>query len=805
MFSLPVLTPEDRQPSKHRPGAIVGRSVDPVCGMEVDPTRAAGEWEFEGTTYYFCCLSCRQRFQSGPSKYLSCLDRDPNDRGSCCGHQATPEQKAALVFASSGDGFVCPMHPEETSLGPASCSLCGMALEPKSVTLVKGPSPEEVDMLRRFWVGLIVGFPVFVIAMADMIPGMNLHRWMQPLNVLQLILTTPIVFYCGWPFFVRAIESIRHLSPNMFTLVAMGLGASYTYSFLATIVPQFFPHGFRGHDGNVMPYFDTAVMVTVLILLGQVLELRARAKTGQSLQRLLRLAPQTAWRIGEDGKEGLVEIAMLRSGDLIRIRPGDRIPVDGVVVDGRSTVDESALTGESMPVVKGTSDRVLAATINGTGSLQVKAVEVGAETLFAGVIRLVNEAQRSRAPIERLVDQVARYFVPAVLLVSLLSLVVGGLYGPEPRWALALVNSISVLIIACPCALGLATPMAIMVGIGRGAEQGILIRDAESLEVLQRASVLVVDKTGTLTQGRPVVSTVMRFSSWSEDEIVQWAAALESSSEHPYARAIHAEANRRGLTLQKLEAFEAIAGRGVKGIVGGRAIAVGSRTWFELAQPDFGRYREVWSELESGGGSVVGVSVDDELVGMLKVNDAIKNTTAEAIECLKRDGLRILMLTGDQLQAAQIVAVECHIDEVIAGVMPAEKLEVIRRLQAEGNIVAMAGDGINDAPALAQADIGIAMAAGSDIAIESAGLTLVRGDLRAIVKARRLSRLTVANIRQNLFLAFAYNLVTVPIAAGLLYPICGWLISPIWASVAMSLSSVSVISNALRLQRIRLS
>ncbi len=637
MISLPVLSSGDLPSSNGNPSLDSNEARDPVCGMKVDVKKAAATFEFEGTTYYFCALSCRDRFAANPPKYLANPTATDGSE-SCCGHTSTPEQKAAAVFASTGEGYVCPMHPEVTSPGPANCSICGMALEPKSVNLVEGPSHEEVDMLRRFWIGAIVGLPVFVIAMADMIPGIDLHRWSRGLNWLQLILSTPVVFYCGWPFFVRAIESIRNRNPNMFTLVAMGVGASYVYSFLATVVPQVFPAGFRTHGDTVMPYFDTAVVVTVLILLGQVLELRARGKTGQALQRLLRLAPQTAVKIGAEGEEEIVEISSLRSGDLIRIKPGDRIPVDGIIVDGRSSVDESMLTGESMPIEKEKSDRVLAATINGSGSLQVKAQGVGAETLFAGVIRLVSQAQRSRAPIERIVDQVSKYFVPAVLLISVCSLVIGSLWGPEPRLAMAMVNAISVLIIACPCALGLATPMAIMVGIGRGAEHGILIRDAESLEVLQRADVLVVDKTGTLTEGKLSIQSIVTGASTSEEELMHWAASVESVSEHPYAKAIHAEAIRRGVKLDEPSDFESIAGRGVRGIVGGRKVAVGSRVWLELEKVDCDRFRQDWERLEVDGGTVVGVAVDGQCIGLIQAKDSIKKTTKAAIESLKREG-----------------------------------------------------------------------------------------------------------------------------------------------------------------------
>jgi len=705
---------------------------------------------------------------------------------------------------SSKVEYVCPMHPEIVSDHPGPCSICGMALEPRTIELHDGPNPELVDMTRRFWTGLVLGLPIFAIAMADMFPNNPLHHWSFMLNWGQLVLATPIVFWCGWPFFERAWLSIRNLSPNMFTLIALGVGSAYFYSVVATAMPSLFPAGFRHQNGSVMPYFDTAAVVTVLILLGQMLELRARSQTSGAIRRLLGLAPKTARRVGADGTESDVDLSAIQPNDLLRVRPGEKVPADGVVVEGRSSVDESMISGEPVPVEKASGDRVIAATVNGTGSLLMRAEKVGADTLLSQIVRMVGDAQRSRAPIERIVDQVSRYFVPAVILVSLVTFTVWGLWGPEPRLAHALVNAVAVLIIACPCALGLATPLSIMVGVGRGAENGILIKNAEALEILQRADTLVVDKTGTLTEGRPRLVGVEAATEFTADEVLRLAASLERGSEHPLATAIVKGAEEKGLPLVEAQEFQSITGKGIVGRIEHKQIGLGNMGLMSDQGIDCSQQAVRMEELRSTGQTVMVLAVDGQCAGIIAVADQIKATTPDAIRALHHDKLRIIMLTGDSHRTAEAVAKSLGIDEFMAEVLPNQKLDVIKRLQGEGHIVAMSGDGINDAPALAQAQIGIAMGSGTDVAMESAGITLVQGDLRSIARARRLSRATMANIRQNLFLAFIYNLASVPVAAGLLYPFWGLLISPVWASVAMSLSSLSVVSNALRLRKTEL-
>jgi Cu+-exporting ATPase len=693
------------------------------------------------------------------------------------------------------------MHPEVVSDHPGSCPKCGMALEPREGAAGEAPNPELLDMTRRFWIGVFLGLPVFLVAMADMLPGQLLHgldmRW---LNWGQLILATPVVLWCGWPFFSRAWSSLLHKSPNMFTLIALGVGSAYLYSVAATVAPRLFPEGFQTH-GAVEPYFDTAVVVTVLVLLGQVLEIRARQQTGSAIRRLLALAPPTARRVGPGGREEDIPLTEVRVGDVLRVRPGEKVPVDGVVTEGRSSIDESMLSGEPIPVEKVAGDRVIGGTVNGTGSLLMKAERVGGDTTLAQVVRLVGEAQRSRAPVERLVNQVARWFVPAVLLVALLTFLGWGIFGGESRWALGLVSAVAVLIIACPCALGLATPMAVMVGTGRGAEAGILIRNAEALEVLGKVDTLVVDKTGTLTEGKPRLTTIQTVNDFQEGELLELAAGLERGSEHPLARAVVEGTEARGLAPAPGSEFESLTGKGVRGVVRGRRVLLGSAALLRDSGIDTAGLDARLEELRQQGQTVVLVAVDGRLAGLLGVSDPIRDSTREAIGLLHEDGLRILMLTGDSRTTAEAVARQVGVDEVIAEVLPQEKVEVIRRLQTEGRLVAMAGDGVNDAPGLAQAQIGIALGTGTDVAIHSAGITLVRADLRAIARARRLSQATMRNIRQNLFLAFAYNVLSVPVAAGVLYPLLGVLISPIWASVAMSLSSLSVVGNALRLRR----
>jgi Cu+-exporting ATPase len=757
------------------------QEIDPVCGMKVDPHTAPASSEYQGRRYWFCCPSCKSRFDADPARYVG--------------------PKPASVAAPPGAIYTCPMHPEIEQGHPGSCPKCGMALEPKTATAEEGPNPELVDMSRRFWVGLVLSVPVFLIAMADMLPGRPLHHLdMTMLNWVQLVLATPVVLWAGWPFFERAWGSIVHRSPNMFTLIALGVGAAYLYSLAATVVPWAFPEGFRSAMGAVETYFDTAAVVTVLVLLGQVLEIRARSWTSAAVRRLLGLTPKTARVIRADGREEDIPIDHVQVGDRLRIRPGEKISVDGAVLEGRSAIDESMVSGEPIPVEKEAGSKVIAGTVNGTGSLTVRADKVGSETLLAQIVRMVSEAQRSRAPVERLVNRVSYYFVPAVFLVATATFVVWSLWGPEPRLAHGLVNAVAVLIIACPCALGLATPMAIMVGVGRGAEQGILIRNAEVLEVLGRADTLVIDKTGTLTEGKPSLRVVEPVGGITADELLRLAASVERGSEHPLAAAIVKGAEAKGIKLGEVRDFRSVTGKGIVGQVDGRPVALGNVGLLDELRIDVGPLAERAGSLRREGQTVMFVAVDGKIAGLLGVADAVRATTAEAIDILHREGLRLIMLTGDSRATADAVARTLGIDEVVAEVLPQEKHAIVKRLQGEGHIVAMAGDGINDAPALAQAHVGIAMGTGTDVAMESAGVTLVHGDLRAIARARRLSRATMTNIRQNLFLAFVYNAVTIPVAAGVLYPFLGLWISPIWASAAMSLSSLSVVGNALRLR-----
>ena len=752
---------------------------DPVCGMTIDPKTAAANWEFEGTTYYFCNPGCSTKFQANPRRYL-----DPQSPA----HEAmTPAE------APPGTVYVCPMHPEVVSPVPASCPKCGMALEPKGVALDNGPNPELLDMSRRFWWGLALTVPVFVLAMGDMIPGFS-HRFDgRILNGIQLLLATPVVFWSGWPFFERAWTSIVNRSPNMFTLISLGVGAAYLFSVTATLFPEVFPAGFQMHSGAVAVYFDTAAMVTVLVLLGQVLEIRARGATSQAIKNLLGLAPKQARLIEKDGREIDVAVDMVQAGQRLRVRPGERVPVDGVVEEGKSAIDEAMISGEPMPVAKDVGAKVLSGTINGTGSLVIRAERVGASTLLSQIVQMVGEAQRTRAPIERLVNQVSRYFVPAILLVAVATLFVWGFFGPEPSWTHGLVNAVAVLIIACPCALGLATPMAVMVGMGRGAEQGILVRDAEALETLHKADTLVIDKTGTLTEGKPRVTQTTAFADWKESDLIRWAASIEVKSEHPLGTAIVQEAQSKNLALAAVAKFQSTTGQGVEGVVDGHTLLAGRLEFLMSRNVNLDRAKADEAAKRIEGRTLIWLAVDGQLAGLFGVEDPIRATTAEAIEQLHAEGLRIVMASGDNQSAAAAVGKRLNIDLVFGGLLPAQKIDIVKTMQKEGHIVAMAGDGINDAPALAQAQIGIAMGTGTDVAIESAGVTLVQGDLRALVRARRLSGQTIANIRQNLFLAFVYNLVSVPVAAGILYPIFGTagLINPIWASVAMSLSSLS--------------
>jgi len=802
---------------------------DPVCGMVVSPERAGGSYEYEGQTYVFCCRHCLEMFRAEPEKYVgregplltltrsrSTSKQPPAREGeyACPEHAhvhsahpgSCPECGRALeLFSGSGRAYTCPMHPEVEQREPGTCSICGMALEPKLMLGEDAFDPELADMSRRFWISLVLTVPILVLAMSDLSGGIHglSVRW---LTGLQFVLATPVVLWGGWPFFHRAWMSVTHRRPNMFTLIAMGTGTAYVYSAIAALLPDLFPKAFRSPQGEVAVYFEAAAVITTLVLLGQVLELRARRRTSSAIRALLNLAPKTARVIREGLPEEDVPIERVRVGDRIRVRPGERIPVDGVVLEGASFVDESMVTGEPMPVEKGPGSWVTGGTINGMGSFVMRAERVGREMLLQQIVRLVSEAQRSRAPIQRLADRVSAYFVPAVLLVAAITFLVWSLVGPEPRLVHAMVNAVAVLIIACPCALGLATPMAIMVGTGRGAMAGVLVRNAEALEMLEKVDTLVLDKTGTLTEGKPRMVSVVALAELRQEEILRFAASLERGSEHPVARALLEAATQQGISLAEVRHFRSLPGKGAQGEIEGHTVAVGS----ERVVEDFGLEVEadmVRPQVEAMrriGQMVLFVVVDGTLVGLLGVADPLKESAREAIAALHREKLRLVMVTGDHRQTAEAVARDVGIDEVVAEVMPQEKADVVRQLKAQGRRVAMAGDGINDAPALAEAHVGIAMGTGTDVAIESAAVVLVKGDLRGIVRARRLSRATMRNIRQNLFFAFAYNLLGVPIAAGAFYPIFGLLLSPMIAAAAMTFSSVSVIANALRLRRLAL-
>jgi Cu+-exporting ATPase len=773
---------------------------DPICGMDVNPARAAGSFEHEGKTYYFCGKGCLEKFKSLAGKALVVASEPVI--------ALKPAPSSALPSVPEKADYTCPMHPEVVRPGPGSCPICGMALEPRTATTAGEENPELADMSRRFWICVALTIPVLALGMSAMIPGRPVQNALPQglINWLELVLATPVVLWGGWPFFERGWQSIVNRSPNMFTLIAIGTGTAFVDSVVATVFPGIFPASFRGPSGQMEVYFEAAAVITTLVLLGQVLELRARSQTSSAIRGLLGLAPKTARRLEPDGTEYDVSLDQVNPGDRLRVRPGEKIPVDGMVLEGASSVDESMLTGEPIPVEKVKDSRITGGTVNGSGSFVMRAERVGSETLLAQIVRMVSEAQRSRAPIQRLADVVAAYFVPAVVLIAAITFIGWGLFGPPPRMAFALLNAVAVLIIACPCALGLATPMAIMVGTGRGATAGVLIKNAEALEILEKVDTLVVDKTGTLTEGKPQLVSIIPLAELAETELLRLAASLERGSEHPLAAAIVQGAQKKGLSLSKASQFESLTGQGVRGVVDGLKVSLGNRKLIELSRSGgvFDRLTEKAETLRKDGQTTMFLIVDGKVAGILGVADPIKSSTLEAIRLLHEENIRVVMLTGDSRSTAETVASKIGIDEIHAEILPQQKSEIVKQLQQQGHIVAMAGDGINDAPALAQANVGIAMGTGTDIAMESASVTLVKGDLRGIARARKLSRGTMRNIRQNLFFAFIYNALGVPLAAGVLYPVFGWLLSPMIASVAMTFSSVSVIANALRLRHLDL-
>jgi Cu+-exporting ATPase len=834
---------------------------DPVCGMTVDPARAKATIEHAGNTYYFCSPGCKTKFSADPAKYLLpktltgispmlakpiqivpasaktisisqpiekiatapvaawknasneyiCpMDPEVHQQGpgDCpkCGMALEP---AVAALPATKTEYTCPMHPEIVRDAPGNCPICGMALEPRTVTLVEEKNPELVDMTRRFWICLALTIPILIVTMGDLVPMLASIMQNAPPQAWQWIefaLATPVVLWGGWPFFVRGAKSLATRNFNMFTLIAIGTGVAYAFSVVGLLFPGAFPASVRGADGEVAVYFEAAAAITTLVLLGQVMELRARSRTGAAIKALLGLAPKSARLIRLDGSEADVPLDEVKHGDRLRVRPGEKIPVDGIVLEGASSVDESMISGEPIPVEKIKGARVTGATINGTGSFVMQADRVGSETMLAQIVRMVAEAQRSRAPIQKLADAVAGYFVPIVLGISVLTFAIWALWGPSPRFAHALVNAVAVLIIACPCALGLATPMSIMVAMGRGASLGVLFKNAEAIELMRKVDTLVVDKTGTLTEGKPKLVSVEVIEGFQANDLLRLAATLERGSEHPLADAIVKGAEERGASLAgSAEKFESLTGRGVRGQVEGRDVALGNQKLLEELHADAGPLAAKAETLRADGQTVMFVLIDGKIAGLIGVADPVKETSLEAIRKLHADGIRIVMLTGDSRTTADSVAKKLQIDEVVAEVLPQEKAGVVKRFQAEGRFVAMAGDGINDAPALAQAQVGIAMGTGTDVAMQSAGVTLIKGDLRGIVRARALSRATMSNIKQNLFFAFVYNSVGVPIAAGILYPFFGLLLSPMIAAAAMSFSSVSVVTNALRLRKTNLS
>ena len=763
-----------------------GKVRDPICGMSVDPQTTLHHAKHEGHNFYFCSAGCRTKFVADPMKHMA-------------GGQRASEPPAPV-----GTIYTCPMHPEIRQVGPGSCPICGMGLEPDLITAETGPNPELVDFTRRFWVGLVLTLPVFALEMGGHLTGLMMRLGGQTSGWVQFALATPVVLWSGWPFFERGWRSLITRKLNMFTLIAMGVGVAWTYSVVGVVAPGLFPAALQRADGSVPIYFEAAAVITVLVLLGQLLELRAREQTSGAIRALLDLAPKTARRVRDDGGDEEVTLDLIVVGDRLRVRPGEKVPVDGELVEGRVAIDESMVTGESMPVTKEVGDKVVGGALNQTGSFLMRAEKVGADTLLSQIVQMVAQAQRSRAPIQRMADQVSGYFVPAVILVAALAFGAWSLFGPEPRFSFGLVAAVSVLIIACPCALGLATPISIMVGVGRGAQAGVLIKNAEALERFEKIDTLVIDKTGTLTEGRPAVTAIRPTAGVDEGELLRLAASLERASEHPLADAIVRAATDRNLQLSQPSAFDSPVGKGVVGVVDGKRLILGSGKFQAEQGIDTSALDAEAEALRADGATAIFAAIDGRAAGVFAIADPIKPTTAEAVRQLKAEGIRLVMMTGDNRTTALAVARKLGIDEVEAEVLPQDKAAVVERLRKEGRVVAMAGDGVNDAPALAAAEVGIAMGAGSDVAIESAGVTLLKGDLQGLIKARRLSRAVMRNIRQNLFFAFFYNVAGVPIAAGVLYPVFGWLLSPAIAAGAMALSSVSVVGNALRLRSVRL-
>ena len=758
---------------------------DPVCGMTVDPATSKHRFDYRGETYHFCSAGCRTKFAADPASYL---EKDSKPKA------AVPE----------GTIYTCPMHPEIRQVGPGSCPICGMALEPEVASLDAPPNPELADMTRRFWIGLVLALPAVVLEMGGHLVGTHGFLDQTLSNWIQFAFATPVVLWAGWPFFVRGWQSLVTRNLNMFTLIAVGTGVAYAYSVVGTVAPGIFPATFRGHGGAVAVYFESAAVITVLVLLGQVLELRAREVTSGAIKALLQLAPKTARRIGDDSADHEVEIDTLVVGDRLRVRPGEKVPVDGVILEGRSSLDESLVTGESMPVTKEPGSKVIAGTLNQSGGFVMRADKVGRDTLLSQIVKMVADAQRSRAPIQRLADQVSGWFVPIVIVVALIAFGAWAWFGPEPRMAFGLVAAVSVLIIACPCALGLATPMSIMVGVGRGAQAGVLIKNAESLERMEKVDTLVVDKTGTLTEGKPKVVAIVPADGFNETDILRLAATVELASEHPLADAIVRTAKERNLGLGSVEAFDSPTGKGATGKVDGKTIVLGNANFLQSLGIDAKTLNDQGERLRGDGATVINIAIDGKLAGLFAIADPVKPSTPDALKALASEGIKVIMLTGDNRTTANAVAKRLGIADVEAEVLPDQKSAVVAKLQKAGKIVAMAGDGVNDAPALAAAEVGIAMGTGTDVAMESAGITLLQGDLGGIVRARRLSQATMSNIRQNLFFAFIYNAAGIPIAAGILYPAFGLLLSPIIAAAAMALSSVSVVGNALRLRVTRL-